>query len=403
MESRDMSNDLSYKWSSSISEIPNSAWEKIFGKSTIKSQLFFQAIEHSEFTEISYYYLQIYKHGTVLAIVPCFCYELDFLNLTTSSTTKKLIGSIRKIYSGFFKIKAFVTGTYAASCEHFIEYARDISQMDKKLVAQLVNLQLKNKSKETESKFIFIKDIRERGIGHVRQVLNDDFQFFVSFPTAAIPILPVCAYPQALKKKNRKRYKIYTEKFDMDFTWEIVKDFSGCVCEFTELYHNVLDKAKNKFEFLNERFFSNINTEFPENSFLLVAKSHDGETRLMELVLEEDDKLIPLYLGIKYKTDDTKILYLNAIFRTVKEAEAREKSFVDFGQTSYYPKVMSGAFIENIYYGFWANHFLLKWLINNVFHKIFLPPTVLESVYLESHKNEARQILEDKGFSLLNK
>lgn len=119
--------------------------EKIFGKSTIKSQLFFQAIEHSEFTEISYYYLQIYKHGTVLAIVPCFCYELDFLNLTTSSTTKKLIGSIRKIYSGFFKIKAFVTGTYAASCEHFIEYARDISQMDKKLVAQLVNLQLKNK------------------------------------------------------------------------------------------------------------------------------------------------------------------------------------------------------------------------------------------------------------------
>lgn len=123
----------------------------------------------------------------------------------------------------------------------------------------------------------------------------------------------------------------------------------------------------------------------------------------MELVLEEDDKLIPLYLGIKYKTDDTKILYLNAIFRTVKEAEAREKSFVDFGQTSYYPKVMSGAFIENIYYGFWANHFLLKWLINNVFHKIFLPPTVLESVYLESHKNEARQILEDKGFSLLNK
>lgn len=403
MESKDLSNDFSFKWLSSISEIPNSAWEKIFGKSIIKSQSFFQAIEHSEFAEVSYHYLQIYKHGTILSIVPCFCYELDFLNLTTSSTTQKLIKGIRTIYSGFFKVKAFVTGTYAASCEHFIEYAIDISQEDKILAAQLVNLQLKNKSKETGSKFIFIKDIRERSIDYVKEMLNDNFHFFVSFPTAAIPILPTCAYPQALKKKNRKRYKKYTEKFDMDFAWEIVTDFSGYAHEFTELYQNVLDKAKNKFEFLNERFFSNINTRLPETSFLLVAKSHNGETRLMELVLEEDDKLIPLYLGIQYKTDDTKVLYLNAIFRTVKEAEVRNKSFVDFGQTSYYPKVMSGALVENIYYGFWSDHYLLKWLINNVFQKIFLPPTVLESVYLETYKNEAFQTLEDKGFSLLNK
>lgn len=404
MKSKDLSNDLSFKWSSSISEIPNSAWENIFGKSIIKSQLFFQAIEHSEFAEVSYHYLQICKHGTILSIVPCFCYELNFLNLTTSSTAKKIIKIIRKIYPSFFKIKAFVTGTYAASCEHFIEYATDISLEDKNLVAQLIDLQLKDKSKATGAKFIFIKDVRERGINHVKQILNKDFIFFVSFPTAAIPILPNCVYPQALKKKNRKRYKTYTEKFDKEFRWEIVTDFGGKYThEFMELYQNVLDKAKNKFEFLNERFFNNINIEFPGKSFLLVAKSHDGETRLMELVLEEEDKLIPLYIGIKYKTDDTKILYLNAIFRTIKEADARNKSFVDFGQTSYYPKVMSGALVENIYYGFWSDRFLLKWLINHIFQKIFLPPAILESVYLETYKNEACQILEDKGFTLLNK
>lgn len=403
MESKDSSNDLSFKWSSSISEIPNSAWEKIFGKEIIKKQSFFQAIEYSEFAEVSYHYLQINKHGTILSIVPCFCYELDFLNITTSPTIKKLINSIRKFYSGFFKIKAFVTGTYAASCEHFIEYATDISKEDKILVVRMINQQLKSKSKETGAKFIFIKDIRERGIDHVRQVLNDDFHFFVSFPTTAIPIIPGCAYPQALKKKNRKRYNKYTEKFNTDFMWEIITDFSDCTSEFMELYQNVLNRARNKFEFLNERFFRNINSGFSEKTFLLIAKSRDGETRLMELVLEDEDKLIPLYLGIKYKTDDTKVLYLSVIFKTVKEAEIRGKKFVDFGQTSYYPKVMSGALVENIYYGFWSDHYILKWLINNVFQKIFLPPVILEPVYLKAYENDAFQILEERGFFLLCK
>lgn len=403
MESKDLSNDLSFKWSSSIDEIPNTEWEKVFGKSNIKSQLFFRVIEQSEFVEVSYHYLQICVHGAIVSIVPCFCYELNFLNLTTSATVKKLIKGVRKIYPKFFKVKAFVTGTYAASCEHFIECIANIPQEDREFVAQLINRQLKNKCNETRSKFIFIKDIRERDINYVRQTLNDDFHFFVSFPTTAIPVISDCAYPQALKKKNRKRCRKYMEKFDIDFTWEIVTDFSDYTNEFTDLYQNVLDKAKNKFEFLNRSFFCNINTAFSENSFLLIAKSHDGETRLMELVLEDDDKLIPLYLGIKYKADDTKVLYLNAIFRTVLEAESRKKSFVDFGQTSYYPKVMSGALVENIYYGFWSDRYLLKWLINNVFQKIFLCPTVLESVYLEAHKSDAYKILEDKGFSLLNK
>lgn len=403
MESKDSSNDISFKWGSSISEIPNSDWEKIFGKSIIKSQSFFQAIEFSEFTEVSYHYLQIHKHGTILSIVPCFCYELDFLNLTTSSTIRELIKAIRRVYSGFFKIKAFVTGTYAASCEHFIECVADISKEDKTLLAQMINQQLKSKSKETKAKFIFIKDIRERSIDHVRQVLMDDFHFFVSFPTTAIPIIPSCAYPQALKKKNRKRYNKYTKKFDTDFIWEIVTDFSDCTSEFMELYQNVLNKAKNKFEFLNERFFKNINSGFSEKTFLLIAKSRDGEIRLMELVLEDEDNLIPLYLGIKYKTDDTKVLYLSAIFKTVKEAEAKGKKLVDFGQTSYYPKVMSGALVENIYYGFWSDHYILKWLINNVFKKIFLPPAIQESVYLKAYENEAFQILEERGFFLLNK
>ncbi|MFT0573950.1 hypothetical protein [Bacteroides thetaiotaomicron] len=123
----------------------------------------------------------------------------------------------------------------------------------------------------------------------------------------------------------------------------------------------------------------------------------------MEIVLEENDRLLPLYLGIKYGDDNTKILYLNTIFRTVEEAEIRRKELLDFGQTSYYPKVMSGALVENIYYGFWSNKFFLKRMIRHLFKKIFLPPLVPENVYLEQYKEKAYRLLENKGFILLNK
>lgn len=109
-----------------------------------------------------------------------------------------------------------------------------------------------------------------------------------------------------------------------------------------------------------------------------------------------------LGLGIKYKADDTKVLYLNTIFRTVKEAERKNKAYVDLGQTSYYPKVMSGALVENIYYGFWAKGSLMRFLIKNVFGKVFVQPQIPEHVYLSEHTDSAHKLLEKYNFILEN-
>lgn len=401
MTYKDSSDNFSTHWISSVDEISNTEWERIIGKNIIKSKAFFQAIERSCFREVKYYYLIVYKCKIIVAIVPCFYYSIDLFNLMISSKTKSMIKNIRKICPKFLKIKAFVTGTYAASCEHFIEYASDITPEDFAFVRHLVNQELKKKCNDVGSKFIFVKDVRERDINKVKQRLNEDFYFFISFPSTAIPIIPNITYPSALRKKNRKRYRNFKEKFDTNFRWEIVYDFNNYIDQLTELYFSVLNKAKNKFEILNANFFRQINNLFFEKSYLLIARDNNGEIRLMELILEDQDRLYPLYLGIKYKKDDTKVLYLNTIFRTVKEAEKKNKDFVDFGQTSYYPKVMSGALVENIYYGFWSDHVLFKWLIKNAFPIFFLPPEIPKHVYLDQYKNEAYKVLAKKGFHSL--
>lgn len=403
MTFHDSSNNYSINWSTSVSDIPSSDWEEIFGKSIIKSQQFFLSMEKSCFLQVRFYYLQVFQHGTIVAIVPCFCYEIDILNLITSSIAKAIIKRARKLNTNFFKIRAFVTGTYAASCEHFIEYKSDLSIEEKYIVSDFISRQLKHKCKETKSKFVFVKDVRGRSITSIKETLGRDFYFFSSFPTTVIPVLSDYKYPELLKSKYRKRFHDYKKTFDESFVWEISTDFSNQVSLFTELYNNVLNKAENKFEFLNAAFFENINKSFAFKSFLLIAKDKVGEIRLMILILEDAKCLIPLYMGVKYKTDDTRVLYIAALGRMVEEAEKRHKDYVDLGQTSYYPKVMSGAFAEDIYYGFWSNHYLLKWLIKNVFPRMFVPQHIPENVYLKPYRQDVYTILESKGFVLLNK
>ena len=400
----DISNNFTYKWCTSIDDIRTEDWIKIYGTDIIKSQNFFRANERACFDGVEFHYLLVFKGDFIVAIVPCFSYCIDILNIASSNSVRRRLVWIRKFYPSFLKLRAFVTGSYAATCEHFIEYLPTLKSNEIKEVSDIIGAEIKKRCNETKSAFVFVKDVRERAIAHVRRILTNDYSFFVSFPTTAIPILKNVPYPEGLKKKNRKRYRMYRKAFDSSFHWEIAKDFSGeKAVEFYALYKAVLDKAKNKFEFLNASFFDYISSLLEEQSFILIAKDNvTDETRVMELVLEHEDKLIPLYLGIKYKDDDTKVLYLNTIFRTVKEAECRGKAYVDLGQTSYYPKTMSGALVENIYYGFWSGKPIVRWFINHLLGKIFRLPFVPEHVYLERNADEAHHVLTDKGFVLRN-
>lgn len=400
----DMLNSFTFKWCSTVDEITSEDWEKIYGSDIIKSREFMKANEVAEFEDVEFYYLQVFRGANIIAIVPCFSYGMDIMNIASSGKAKTWISWIRKIIPSFLKLRAFVTGSYAATCEHFIEYVPELSEMEKKEVAKIIGEEIKRLSIEVKSCFVFVKDVRERSLLYVKDILTADYRFFISFPTTAIPILPNVTYPNGLRKKNRKRYRRFKDCFEKSFHWDVIKDYGGePTKQFTHLYKAVLEKAKNKFEFLNEKFFEATNDLLGEKSFFLVAKDNfTDEIRVMVIVLENDENLIPLYMGFNYKNDDSRVLYLNTIFRVVEEAEARGKSYVDFGQMSYYPKTMSGAMVENIYYGFWSGKPVVRWLINHCLGKIFTPPAIPEHVYLEEHAVEAHNVLTERGFVLLN-
>lgn len=334
------SDEFVIKWHHSIDEIGIDAWTEIFGPLIIKGFNFFKAMEEANFETINQYYLVISKKNITLAIIPCFTYEMDLLDLLTNKTLKGIISKIRSIQKHFFKIKTFVIGSYVATVEDFVGIRQDLTDTEYINICELINNCIYQMGKQKKCTLTFIKDIRNSRIDFVKKSFKS-YSFFSSFPSNLIPTCDICKpYPIALKKKNRKRYRKYKELFDSEFSWDIVYDFKDYVDIFTKLYSNVLNVAKNKFETLNKLFFYHLNKQIPYNSFMLICRDKKKTIRVMELVIVEEDRLLPIYLGINYMDDDTKVLYLNTIFKTINIAESMGKDLIDLGQTSYYPKVM---------------------------------------------------------------
>ena len=377
--------NVTARWVPSVNDIPDKAWDELFGANVVKRKEFFIAAENSGFDGVEITYLVVSLEGRILSVVPCFLYTIDLINLVSAKGPSSFFKKIRKVFPNLMKVRSFMTGTYPASCEPFITMLPGMPETVRAKVRRVIEEELKGEHRRRKSGFIFVKDARENSIEEVRDVLPDDFTYIVSFPTSLIPVLPDFPYPSALRTKSKQRVRNIEKKFDERFRWEVVTDFAALNHDYFIRYRNVLEKAANKFEFLNEKFFAEINRLYGESSFLMVASDRQsGEIRLMTLILEDETRLVPLYLGITYKDDDTRVLYLANIFRIVREAEKRGKKIIEFGQTSYYPKSLSGALVENVYYGFWSDRPVYKFLIRHLFGKIFAPPAIPGDAYRSS-------------------
>ena len=63
---------------------------------------------------------------------------------------------------------------------------------------------------------------------------------------------------------------------------------------------------------------------------------------------------------------------------------------------------MSGAFVENIYYGFWSDKTLYKYFIKYLFGKICTPPQIHHHVYSGVAQSQAYRLLKDNNINPLN-
>jgi predicted N-acyltransferase len=333
--------NLKVRWLESIDLISVKDWNNIFDTiKIVKSYDFTKAVEQSSLSNFRINYMVIYNINDIIAILPCFIYSIE-LETLAGNKIKSLVSKLRRFYPKFLMARVLGIGSPVATCENHIGIASNISKDQQKSLGSFILNELLTFSKNNQINLIIVKEVPENEKNNFKIIFEDKFQFYESLPNSFIPIGGAFnPYPIALRKKYRQRFRNAIKvSSDAMIKWESVEDFASLSDDICDLYLNVYQKSQYKFERLNSNFFHHINKFLPKNSFLLIAKNSHDILLAVELVLEEKDSLIPLYLGLNYENiDNTDRVYQNVIFRSLIEAEKRNKKYVILGQTSYTPK-----------------------------------------------------------------
>lgn len=391
-------------WYDTINSIPKDVWDHIFDNKMLKSYKFFKVMEESNIPNCAYYYLCIYRKDRIVSIIPCFTFRLDLLILTPKFI-KSLGAFFRKFYSKFLQIKILGLGSIASTCEQHIGIASNLDNNDINFVKEIITEQIECKSRELKCRLVLVKEVPESQLEYTKKLFSTDFYFYNSLPQCVIPIIDcITPYPAGLKRKQNQRFVKLLRRFNERYYWERVDNFADYVDVFHKLYFETLIRSNNIFEVLNKDFFCNLNKAFSNNSFILIAKRFTGEIETIGLVLEEDDSLIPIYLGLNYDNtiENMKLLHANSIFKVIQEAEKNNKKIVKIGQTSYYPKVLSGALVENLYLGFYSYNKFLNFIIKVFFVKLFPKTSVIDNIYKPEVQKEVIEACTKAGMHICN-
>lgn len=385
---------LSYNWCNSIEEINKEDWDRIFQKNMLKSFAFFKAQYNAEIEGASFMFLVVKSNDITLAIVPCFTYRLK-LDVIASPLIRRISEVVKKRFSNFLSVRIFGVGSLASTCEQHIGIADGLDKDTYRSVSEVISEQIKKKSKELKIKLVFVKEVPESQLSEIKRILSKDYYFYDSLPTNIVPLFPeILPYPSGLRRKERYRYRDLKSKFEKKYHWEKVIDFSQLTKEFEQCYLATLFKSPSQFEIMNEAFFKNINESFKDNSYLLIAKDKQGITHSMGLIIEEENALIPIYLGLNYENSEKelKLLHINSMYRVIEEAEKDNKQLVMLGQTSYYSKALCGALVQRLYLGFYSYNTIIQYCIRHFFGKLFTPATLTPNTY----RAEVEKSIKDK-------
>ena len=385
------------KWFTSIDELSEIEWNNIFNNETLKSYAIFKAVEYSKMDDVRHYYLKIASDTATLAIIPCFSYKLDLCVLLDSKTQRK-INNIRKFRKSFLFLNIFGVGSLIATCEQHFGFSSEISDEQFVELKQLVNKEIKKKIKETKDSIVFVKEVPANKLNHIKTILDSDFVFYYSLPNTFVPIgNEFQTYPKALVHRSQKRYTKFVDKFnELGLRWEIHKDFSDLTDTMFKLYLNVYHRSKNKFDKLNPDFFKEVNKLLHDNSYIVLSRMPSNEIASMMLIIEEKDELVPLYLGLNYDLPDYKTVYFNTLFKTISEAERKNKNVCVLGQTSYYPKILSGTVMQSLFLGFYSHKTIIKWCIKYLFKYLF-PDTKPPCDYRYKNKKDLESWIKANG------
>lgn len=318
-----------FQWVKTASDIEPAAWSGCFdSRLPFLSQEMHLALEQSQFSGVTYYYLQVKYQCQVVAILPCFLYAFD-LSALADEKTKKLVRKIKVLFPNFLKVNMFVIGPSIATCTHCIGINESaVEESDRvSLLAQAVT-EAEKKARKEGSKLTVLKEFRHEFMKNLTAVQDMGYATAESPATSYVYTGDLEGEHYVRAKRAKYRNLMQARKRDFDeagLHWERAIDFGHHAKAMHALYANVLNKAEVKFEALTPELFQQVNEKLGEKSFAQLC--FDGDKLVAFELFLQGKELHPIYLGMDYDYLKSANLYYNCLYKIIEESQ-EQKMFI---------------------------------------------------------------------------
>ncbi|MGE5517371.1 MAG: GNAT family N-acetyltransferase [Bacteroidota bacterium] len=215
------------------------------------------------------------------------------------------------------------------------------------------------------------KDIPQADKANLDQVRRQRRLFALpSYPVAMLRFVGDSKedYFAALKgsRRHQLKKKLRTSRQHFQATTEVLHAPNAAqLDEIYALFQNTFERAEEKFERLNRRFFELLAAE-PNVHFVLLREAERGAAVAMMMCFEVGDLIINKFVGFDYDRPKEWLLYFRLWEAALDWALSRGASGIQSGQTCYKPKLEQGhALVPLFNYGRHANR-LVHWIYGKV-------------------------------------
>lgn len=376
----------------SIHEIDERLWDAVNEMEDLfHTHRFIRSVEDAELESSRFWYLLFYLDDRPVgsAVLSSFLVSLDLL---VEGVLRKFIGPVRRWFPRFLRVNILFCGLPVSIGKNALTISEP--SCNESILRLLVG-EMEKIGRQEGIQFLCIKEFLRSETKLMDPVTRYGFFRSNSLPSMRMEIRwknfesylasmrHVYRRPivRSLRKLEISKPPIRissASKVDPGKPVLVLADSLACPPkEFYRLYLNVMDRAKVKFEVLNESFFANVRKNMDgELEFLAVMKERKVLAAALLGTGRED--MVFLLAGIDYSERDEYDAYFNLIYGIVSLAIERGYSCLDLGQTPYWVKQRIGGEPLSVYFYMrserWYLHRCLKTLRPFLFPERRLQP-----------------------------
>jgi predicted N-acyltransferase len=363
-----------------IEEVEPFLWDSLMKeKKLLKGKDFLKAVEDSKLTDSEYWYLLFFDNSKLIAHTSLFS-VYTYVNGPSTGKTNSVISRMRKYIPSFLRLKIIACGTPIATCSNTLTIFDE--QQREQVIGELCKTMIKI-AKRQHAHIVLFRDFNASELNKLDSLQRKGFVRAFTLPTTFLDVkwTSFDSYINSFRSQRKAKAKRDIRDFGKgDFDIEICRDFSRYADELYNLYCNVYEKSESKFEKLTPEFFANMSQNLKNNICAILVWDR-GKLIAFDLILEEQELLSPLYLGIDYTYNNEYKIYFNMIFQIIKYGIESGKKVIELGQTTYFPKLNVGARMEPLY-------IFIKFR-NRILHKFLAPFVELFFPKIDCHQGYA--------------